>query len=143
MGERRTFNRRLEMERLDLEGDEILRDTFDPFFAFQAISGRSLSVRNGMWRIIRDYRVVYCTFYVRRIISSSLRGRRREYCVVKRIIIKTIGYDNLEYLEIFSNKGKKERKTFEIGQFNSNSLKSLILSSKLSFVYYNYDYNYS
>lgn len=89
------------------------------------------------------YRVVYCTFYVRRIISSSLRGRRREYCVVKRIIIKTIGYDNLEYLEIFSNKGKKERKTFEIGQFNSNSLKSLILSSKLSFVYYNYDYNYS
>ena len=36
------------MERLDLEGDEILRDTFDPFFSFQAISGRSLSVRNGM-----------------------------------------------------------------------------------------------
>lgn len=49
MGERRMFNRRLEMERLDLEGDEILRDTFDPFFfAFQAISERSLSVRNGM-----------------------------------------------------------------------------------------------
>lgn len=38
------------MERLDLEGDEVLRDTFDPFFffAFQAISRRSLSVRNGM-----------------------------------------------------------------------------------------------
>lgn len=38
------------MERLDLEGDEVLRDTFDPFFVFvfQAISGRSLSVRNGM-----------------------------------------------------------------------------------------------
>lgn len=51
------------MERLDLEGDEILRDTFDPFFAFQAISGRSLSVRNGMWRIIRDY--IIALFIVR------------------------------------------------------------------------------
>lgn len=84
-----------------------------------------------------------CLLYVLYTKANFFISGRREYRVVKRIIIKTIGYDNLEYLEIFSNKGKKERKTFEIGQFNSNSLKSLILSSKLSFVYYNYDYNYS
>lgn len=45
--------------------------------------------------------------------------------------MKTIGYDNLEYLEICSNNEKRKKKQkLEIGQFNSNS-KSLILLAKL------------
>lgn len=64
------------MERLDLEGDEILRDTFDPFFFFCIPSNFEAFFKRSKWDV-KDYtrlhyRVVYCTFYIRRLISSFL-----------------------------------------------------------------------
>lgn len=56
------------------------------------------------------YCVVYCTFYVRKLISSSVD----EENVVKRIIIKNdwiIFLFEREYLEIFNRTKKKKEKT--------------------------------
>lgn len=48
--------------------------------------------------------------------------------------MKTIGYDNLEYLEICSNNEKRKKKQkLEIGQFNSNSIVNFI-SQACSFI---------
>lgn len=80
------------------------------------------------------YCVVYCTFYVRKLISSSVD----EENVVKRIIIKNdwiIFLFEREYLEIFSSKEKRKNKNLKL----INSIVNFISQA----IYYNYNYNYS
>lgn len=122
---------------------EILRDTFNSFFFFFfCIPGnfegffKCLNGTNGFgdgWRIIRDY-ILRCLLYVLCSKANFFICRWRKYRIVKRIIMKTIGYDNLEYLEIFSNNEKRKKKQkLEIGQFNSNSIVNFI-SQACSFI---------
>lgn len=82
---------------------------------------------------MKDYTRLHIALFIVILCSKAnfFICRWRKYRIVKRIITKTIGYDNLKYLEIFSNNEKRKKKQkLEIGQFNSNS-KSLILLAKL------------
>lgn len=85
---------------------------------------------------MKDYTRLHIALFIVILCSKAnfFICRWRKYRIVKRIIMKTIGYDNLEYLEIFSNNEKRKKKQkLEIGQFNSNSIVNFI-SQACSFI---------